>query len=88
MSHHAQQIPPVFHIDVSAAAPAPTPANVGMEIAILLRQLLHGQERSNQILAEVASQMTATFSRPKTMRAVTRKYCACRFRESRLSTTT
>ena len=59
MSHPAQHIPPAFHIDVSAASPAPTPANVGMEIAILLRQLLQGQERSNQLLGEVAAQMTA-----------------------------
>lgn len=59
MSHQAPQLSPVFHIDVSAAAPAPTPANVGMEIAILLRQLLQGQERSNQLLEEVVTQITA-----------------------------
>ena len=59
MSQHAQSLPSVFHIDVSAGAPAATPGNLGLEIAILLRQLVQGQERANKLLEDVVSHMQA-----------------------------
>jgi hypothetical protein len=57
MSQSAQSLPSVFHIDVSAGAPAPAPGNLGLEMAILLRQLVQGQERTNQLLENVIGQM-------------------------------
>ncbi len=61
MTHNPQQIPPVFHIDVSAT-PGRTPAapqNVeSSEVVQLLRHLVAAQERQTKLLEELVQVMT------------------------------
>ncbi|MCO6458993.1 MAG: hypothetical protein J5I93_27110 [Pirellulaceae bacterium] len=62
MPHDPQQVPPIFRIDVSADATTSEPAagrDVGPMLVTLLRQLLTGQERQNQLLEELSSQLSA-----------------------------
>ncbi len=63
MSREPQEISPVFRIDVSASNPetpvSKRPKSNDNEIADLLRQLIVGQERQNELLEDVAEQMNA-----------------------------
>lgn len=63
MSREPQDLSPVFRIDVGAAgsdAPvAKRPKNHDGEIADLLRQLVVGQERQNELLEDMVDQMNA-----------------------------
>ncbi len=63
MTHNPQPIPPVFHIDVSAApsrsaTPTPQVGDAG-EVVHLLRQMVAGQERQTKLLEELVQLMTA-----------------------------
>ena len=61
MTHNPQSVPPVFHIDVTAApsrSSAPPPTGDQAEVAHLLRQMLAGQERQTKLLEELVQVMT------------------------------
>jgi hypothetical protein len=64
MPHDPQHnIPPVFHIDVSASTPKSSHhggGDVGSEIVGLLRQLVAKQEKQNQLLEEIGQQLCAS----------------------------
>lgn len=62
MPHDSQDMSPVFRIDVAQSASEPQinqPANLQSEMVTLLHQLVEGQDRQNELLEEVASQMGA-----------------------------
>ncbi len=61
MTHNPQQIPPVFHIDVSASpgqSPAPSQDLQSGEAVHLLRHLVASQERQTKLLEELVQIMT------------------------------
>lgn len=63
MSHDSNDFPPIFRIDVSADASA-TPAagnqNADAAIIALLRQVVVGQNKSNQLLEELVQQQNVS----------------------------
>lgn len=61
MSHDSEQISPIFQIDVSSTAGQEESASdkPTSEVNELLRQLVIGQERQNELLEELADQMHA-----------------------------
>ena len=59
MSHESNEFPPVFRIDVTAdqsATPATNSQNADAAIIALLRQVVVGQNKSNQLLEELVQQ--------------------------------
>lgn len=62
MSHESDQISPIFQIDVSATTGQEESSshNSSNELNELLRQLVVGQERQNELLEELIDQMHAT----------------------------
>ncbi len=59
MSHDSNEFPPVFRIDVSAdPSSTPNPGGQSTDVAVvaLLRQLVVGQNKSNQLLEELVQQ--------------------------------
>jgi len=59
MSNDSNEFPPVFRIDVSADPSAPSPngeQNHDAAVIALLRQVVVGQNKSNQLLEELVSQ--------------------------------
>jgi hypothetical protein len=58
------QIPPIFRIDVSADSSSCEPAAANATgtnlLAVLLRQLLEKQQRTNELLEEVGQQLVAS----------------------------
>jgi hypothetical protein len=62
MPQDPHQVPPIFRIDVSADATASNQEggqDVGTQLVALMRQLLAGQERQNQLLEDLANQLGA-----------------------------
>jgi len=63
MSNDSNEFPPVFRIDVSAD-PSPTPAagnqNADAAIIALLRQVVVGQNKSNQLLEDLVQQQNVS----------------------------
>ena len=62
MNHGPHDLPQVFHLDVSANNKDMTPVTQDpnqMEIADLLRQMVVGQDRQNELLEEMVEQMNA-----------------------------
>jgi hypothetical protein len=62
MPQDPHQVPPIFRIDVSADASANEQENgedTGATLVALMRQFLAGQERQNQLLEELSTQMGA-----------------------------
>jgi hypothetical protein len=62
MSRGSQEVSPVFHFSVTPELPGqPESPNAGSsEIADLLRQLVIGQDRQNELLEELVDQISAT----------------------------
>ncbi len=61
MSQKPQQYPPLFQIDVSAESPEqnhPAAPQSG-DVSALLRQLVDGQQRQNELLEELTQQLNA-----------------------------
>lgn len=63
MAGDANDFSPVFRIDVSQNSNQPAPGgpamNQGIETAVLLQQLVIGQDRTNELLEELVDQMGA-----------------------------
>ena len=62
MPQDPHQVPPIFRIDVSADATASeteSGQDTGATLVALMRQMLAGQERQNQLLEDLANQMGA-----------------------------
>jgi len=60
MNHGPQDLSQVFHLDVSAGNEnANTNPNPTVEVADLLRQLVVGQDRQNELLEDMVEQMNA-----------------------------
>ena len=62
MSHDSHNLPPMFHIDVTAdagSADSASSGNAGAATVALLRQLVAGQERQNRLLDELGQLMSA-----------------------------
>ncbi len=62
MSHDSQGVPPMFRIDVSAAesTASNSEGDPNRVVVSLLRRVVAGQERQNQLLEEVSQQLVAT----------------------------
>jgi hypothetical protein len=62
MAHESQDISPVFHIDVAQSASEPVVGkedSESSEMIALMHQLVLGQDRQNELLEELVSQMGA-----------------------------
>jgi len=63
MSHESNEFPPIFRIDVSAdpsATPAAGNQNADATMIALLRQLVVGQNKTNQLLEELVQQQNVS----------------------------
>lgn len=63
MPHDSQDISPVFRIDVaqSASESANSPSRAGLDdVAVILQQLVAGQDRQNELMEEMIEQMHAS----------------------------
>ena len=63
MTHDPHQFPPLFQVDVSAdphVEPSSGQGSLGIEIAGLLRELVEGQQRQNELFAELTEQLSAS----------------------------
>jgi hypothetical protein len=59
MSRGPQELSPVFHFDVAASSPERNAAGKNHEIAELLRHLIIGQDRQNELLEDLVEQLSA-----------------------------
>lgn len=60
MTHDPQPSTPLFHLDVSETLGDPAPATGGSEATQLLRELLAGQQRQNELLEDLTQQLSAS----------------------------